>query len=92
VIEPLRNNNNVYDRQVRDCIERWRSQGQHICNSGGGYFIADTREEYDAFIENYMSSAYRRFEIKSVMDVTADKRFGPRPKKVSPQQVGMFGG
>jgi hypothetical protein len=90
VIEPLRTNNNEYDRKVRDSIERWRSQGQHICNSGKGYFIANTREEYEAFIKTYMSAAYRQFENKAMMDATADKRWGAKPKNVSPMQVSLL--
>jgi hypothetical protein len=90
VIEPLRVNNNEYDRAVRKSIERWRSQGQHICNSGNGYFVANTRAEYEDFIESYISAAKRAFEIKSMMDTTADKRWGAKPKNVSPMQVSLL--
>jgi hypothetical protein len=91
VIEPLRNNNNAYDRQVRDSIERWRSQGQHICNIGdGGYFIANSREEFEKFKEYYLSAAYRKLSNMAMMDVTADKRFGVKAKNVSPLQVSLL--
>jgi hypothetical protein len=91
-IEPLRNNNNIYDRQVRDSIERWRSQGQHICNMGAGYFVAKTRDEYNAFKAKYLSAAYKQLQNASMMDMTADDRWGAVPKPVSVMQVSMFGG
>jgi hypothetical protein len=92
VIETMRNNNNVFDRQVRDSIERWRSQGQHLCNLGKGYYTATTRKEYKEFIKNYCSAAYKQLSNKAMMDQTADIRFGPEPQEASPMQVGMFGG
>jgi len=92
VIEPLRNNNNVYDRQVRESIERWRSQGQHICNMGDGYFVAATRDEYASFKRKYLSAALRQLSNASMMDETADRRWGPVPKESNQLQATLFGG
>jgi len=93
VAEPTRNNNNVYDRQVRESIERWRSQGQHICNVGdGGYFMASTRPEYEDFKKYYLGAAYRKLQITSMMDATADQRWGHSPRQADPAQVPLFGG
>lgn len=93
VAAPIRNNNNVYDRQVRDSIERWRATGQHICNLGdGGYFMAASREEYEEFKRYYLGAAYRKLQITSAMDDAANRRWGLVPKVSDPKQAVLFGG
>lgn len=78
--ESVRNNNNRWDRAVRESIERWRSQGQHVCSQGGGYYLAKTREEYDTWVETYVKPARRLYSNKEMMDQTADKQWGRKPK------------
>lgn len=78
--ESVRNNNNRWDRAVRESIERWRSQGQHVCSQGGGYYLAESREEYEDWKKTYLKPAYRLFENVKMLDETADKRWGKMPK------------
>jgi hypothetical protein len=59
---------------------------------GDGYYVANSRDEYEDFKKSYLSATYRKLEIASMMDVTADHRWGAKPKQTSPMQVGMFGG
>lgn len=85
--QPLRNNNNIWDRQVRDSIERLRESGQHICNLGDGYFMAITRDEYEKFKASYLSAAYRKLEITRMMDESADERWGKVPHEAPGQMA-----
>lgn len=78
--ESVRNNNNLWDRAVRESIERWRSQGQHVCNLGDGYYLAESREEYEAWKASYLSPVYRKLEIVNMMDETANVRWGRKPQ------------
>lgn len=87
---PMRNNNNEYDRHMRESVERLRSQGQHICNLGGGYFIAASRGEYKEFKKYYLRSAYRQLQITSAMDDSADARWGIEPKELDAGQALLF--
>lgn len=82
---------NVYDRQVRDSLERLRPH-HLICNMGDGkgYFIATTREEYEAWKKYYLGSSYLKLQIVSKTDETADSRFGKLPK--SPDPLPLFEG
>lgn len=93
VILPMRTNNNPYDRRVRDSIERWRAAGQHLANAGdgNGYYMANTREEYERFKQYYLGAAYRKLQVVYVMDEVANERWGRQPKPSSPMQTSMFG-
>ena len=90
--QPVRNNNNIWDRQVRESVERLRESGQHICNLGEGYFMAISRDEYQKFKASYLSAAYRKMEIASKMDETADQRWGKQTRQADPMQAVLFGG
>ena len=94
VTAETQDDDNLYDRSVRASLERWRAQGHHFCNVGGGkgYYVADTREEYEEFKRYYLGAAYRKLQVTAVMGEMADTRWGRVPKKSSPLQVGMFGG
>lgn len=85
------NDGNMYDRQVRDSLERCRSQGQHFCNlgNGKGYYVASTRAEYEKFKNYYIGAALRKLEVARMMDETADKRFGKVGKNVAAGQMFM---
>jgi hypothetical protein len=88
---PIRNNNNEYDRHMRESIERLRGEGKHICNVGGGYYYAATRAEYNEFKRFYLRSVYRQLKITSTMDEAADTRWGKEPQEADPHQALLFG-
>jgi hypothetical protein len=90
--EDMQNDDNPYDRQVRDSIERFRAKGMHYCNLGGGrgYFIASNREEYEEFKKYYGGAALRKLQIMSVMDESADERWGRVPRKTSHLQPSLL--
>ena len=92
VSDETENDENLYDRAVRKSIERLRQAGQHICNrgNGAGYYIADSREEYERFKEYYLGPAYPKFMAAKKMDEAADARWG-KPIKQAPQgQPSLF--
>lgn len=93
VTEETRNDDNLYDRAVRKSIERLRQNGHHICNrgNGAGYYIADSREEYEKFKEYYLGPAYPKFQAVKVMDAEAERRWGKQPKPAPEGQVALFG-
>lgn len=79
---------NVYDRQVRDSLERLRrARPSHlICNlgDGKGYFISQTREEYETWKKYYLGSSFLKLQIVSMTDDAADLKFGKEPKDADP--------
>ena len=91
-LETMRNDENPYDRQVRDSIERHRAKGRHYCNvgDGKGYFIANTRQEFEQFKRYYLGAAVRKMQNMSAMDDTADERWGRMPRKTSPLQPSLL--
>lgn len=92
VSDESQNDENLYDRAVRKSIERLRQAGQHICNrgNGAGYYIADSREEYERFKQYYLGPAYPKFMAAKVMDEAADARWGKQPKPAPEQQQTLF--
>lgn len=86
------NDGNLYDRHVRESLERWRSQGQHFCNvgNGRGYYVANTREEYEEFKAYYIGAALRKFQVMRMMDETADQRFGKVEKVQQNGQMALI--
>lgn len=92
VSDETQNDDNLYDRAVRKSIERLRQHGHHICNrgNGAGYYIADSREEYEKFKEYYLGPAYPKFQAVKVMDVEAEKRWGKKEKPAPEGQAVMF--
>ena len=94
VAVPTQNDDNVYDRQARDAIERLRAKGHFICNRGNGkgYFMAKTREEYEQWKRYYLGAALRKLQVISTMDDKADQRWGKVQKSQPVGQVSMFGG
>jgi len=88
----VRDNDNQYDRKVRESIERHREKGRHFCNVGSGYFVATSREEYEQFKKYYLGAAYRKLQITAVMDDKADETWGMQPRQVSQMQPSLFGG
>ena len=83
-------NNNMEDRHTRESIERWREKGMHICNMGNGYFMANSREEYEAFKRFYLGASYRKFDIIGGMDKAAESKWGKEPKPAPAGQAGLF--
>lgn len=85
-------NNNLYDRAVRNSIQRLRESGQHICNrgNGAGYYIADSRDEYERFKEYYLGPAYPKFIAAKKMDEAADARWGKQAKQAPQGQQTLF--
>lgn len=75
---------NTYDRAVRKSIERLRKQGHIICNlgAGDGYFLAETKEDYQAFRTVYGSHAFPIMETIHEMDKAAEKKW-PNPLQPS---------
>lgn len=94
VTAETQDDDNLYERSVRNSLERWRAKGHHFCNMGHGegYYVANDREEYEAFKRYYLGAALRKLQVTSAMDEMADERWGRVPRKASPLQVGMFGG
>lgn len=92
VTDETRNDDNPYDRAMRKGIERMRYAGHHICNRGGGagYYIAETREEYDEFKVYYLGPAYKKFPAVKAMDEKADSRWGKQPKPVNEGQMELL--
>ena len=92
--ESLRTNGNTLDRQVRESISRWRDQGQHICNvgDGNGYYMANTREEYERFKRYYLGADYKKFGSVRKMDEKADERWGRLAKNVPQGQMMLVEG
>jgi hypothetical protein len=84
-------NNNMEDRHTRESIERWREKGMHICNMGNGYFMAATRDEYEAFKKFYLGASFRKFDIIGGMDKAADEKWGRSPKSTPAGQGKLFG-
>jgi hypothetical protein len=70
----------TYDRQVRQSIERLRHQGHIICNTGNGvgYYVASTVEEYQAFRTVYGAHAFPIMEAIRRMDDAAKEKW-PNP-------------
>ncbi len=93
-ILPTQNDDNTYDRQVRNSVERLRARGVFICNRGNsaGYYLAKTREEYEAWKKYYLGAALRKLQVISTMDDQADLRWGKVQKEQPMGQVSMFGG
>lgn len=86
-----RSNNNHYDRAMRESVERLRDAGQHICNMGAGYFMAETVKEYENFKARYLGSAFSKFQKVAAMDRKAVERWGRVPKTLENQPT-LFGG
>ena len=87
----IRDNDNQWDRKVREAIERNREKGNLFCNIGNGYFVATSREEYEAFKKYYLGAAYRKLQITAVMDDAADGMWGMQPRETSKMQPSLFG-
>ena len=71
------NDNNLYDRRIRDSVSRLRRRGALICDmgDGAGRYMAETAEEYQAFRQKYGSRAYEVLETLREMDKAAEKEF-----------------
>lgn len=91
---PTQNDDNTYDRQVRNSVERLRAKGNFICNRGNssGYYIARTRDEYEQWKKYYLGAALRKLQVISTMDDKADMIWGKPQKEAPVGQVSMFGG
>ncbi len=76
------------DRQVRAGIERLRRRGWLVANtqSGAGYYLAESPEEYQTFRAVYVSHALPILETAKAMDRTAAERWR------DPLQPSLFGG
>ena len=72
-----RTNDNGYDRQVREAVERLRKQGTLICDmgDGSGRFLATTMQEYQAFRDRFAGRAYQIMETLREMDKAAEKQW-----------------
>ena len=93
VTPETQNDENPFDRKVRDAIEQLRFREKlHICNMGDGkgYFIAATREEWEAFREYYLGPQKKKFQTVSVLDAKADEYWGKQQKPAPAGQGVMF--
>lgn len=72
--------NNIDERPVRDAIKQLRRKGYLICavaGTGGGYYLATTRREYDDFRQaEYAAKIADMSETMRAMDKAADIKFG----------------
>ena len=91
---PTQNDDNTFDRQVRNSVERLRARGIFICNRGNsaGYYIAKTRDEYEQWKKYYLGAALRKLQVISTMDDKADMRWGKTQKDQPVGQMSMLGG
>jgi hypothetical protein len=66
------------DRAVRKAIEFLRFERGWLIGSllDGGYYICQTRTEYEVFKSQYCSPAYQQLQNISIMDGVARQRFG----------------
>lgn len=79
-----RNDGNVYDRKIREAVNRLRKQGVLICDmgDGAGRFLPESMDEYRAFRTKFTSFAYDIIETAKEMDKAAITEFpdGLQPK------------
>jgi hypothetical protein len=71
----------VDERQLRRQIQELRQAGHLICATSGvgGYYLANNREEYDAFSESeYRSKIVDMATTLQAMDQAALVKFGPK--------------
>lgn len=90
--EENQNDENPFDRRVRDAIEVLRFEKKlHICNMGDGkgYFIAATREEWEAFKTYYLGPQTKKYMTVKILDEKADEYWGPVMKPVPQGQTVM---
>ncbi len=93
VTPETKNDKNKYDRAVRDSMMRLRMKyGHPICNrgNGSGYYVANSREEYDKFIEYYLGADKLKYLSVKMMDEVADRQWGKKQKPQPAGQVSMF--
>lgn len=87
------NDDNPFDRKVRDAIETLRIEERlHICNMGDGkgYFLAATREEWEAFKEYYLGPQKKKYLTVKVLDERADEYWGKQAKPAPEGQAVML--
>lgn len=92
VTDETKNDDNKYDRKVRDMLEYLRlSRGMLICNlgDGRGYYLAKTREEYEKWKGYYLGASITKYVVVSSTDKKADEKFGPAPKPTPQGQAVM---
>jgi len=92
VTDETKNDNNPYDRSVRDMLEFLRVKREMlICNlgDGRGYYLARTREEYKRWKKYYLGASITKYTVVSVTDKVADRKFGPEPKPAPEGQAVM---
>ena len=77
------------DRQVRKAIEELRASGWLIGSSlrGEGYYMIETKPEYDAFRAEYTARAYQVIHTAEEMDKAAKKFF----EKPEVKQLDLLG-
>ena len=77
------------DRKVRKAIEELRASGWLIGSSlrGEGYYMIQTKPEYDAFRDQYTKRAYQVMETAKAMDQAAGSLFDDKPE---PKQMGWL--
>jgi hypothetical protein len=72
--------NRIDERPVRDAIKQLRRKGYLICavaGTGGGYYLASNRKEYDEFRQaEYAGKIKDMAETMHAMDQSADMKFG----------------
>lgn len=77
----IQNDDNTWDRQCRQSIERLRHAGHLICNTGDGkgYYIALDIAEYQKFRSIYGAHAFPILEAISAMDKSAMRKGWTNP-------------
>jgi hypothetical protein len=68
---------NIYDRQIRESVQRLRKAGALICDmgDGAGRSLPETVEEYRAFAAKFGSRAYDVLDTLREMDKAAEQEF-----------------
>ena len=73
-----RNDGNLQDRAIRECVSRLRIRdGLFICDmaDGRGRFIAITEEDYRQFRKSYLKPLVSRADVIRAMDKHAVKKW-----------------
>ena len=77
-VEPLlRNDNNLYDRDIRYAVGRLRAAGHLICDlgDGAGRWMAATEKEFWEFYGYFIKPIKSRSDVARALKTSAQKRW-----------------
>jgi hypothetical protein len=86
VPEPMRNDSNVDDREIRYAVNRLRKEGYLICDmgNGNGRYLAANENEFWEHYGSYVKPLRERAEVARAMKKAALKKWP------NAAQIGMF--